>query len=440
MFFNISLANIQHISRLNCSFDLNRYGLTAITGKNGCGKTTLARSLRMLAFADTFEKTASRNIFTTESRIDYSFDGQTYSFSYDSTLENLNSRTPVPSGWQSLFSCELAIPHGERFNFFRSISNADSQIRRDLILGKFTIPFELIDFLHEIYPDKDFGNLVKLQIRKDFYYCIRRPEDRYIREDYFSSGEYFLVSLYRKVLLGYKLIFIDEIDISLDASAQVRLVAQLRLLCAKYRVNIAFTTHSLALMKTLHSGELNLMEATNNLVALRPISYNFVKSILYGFSGWDKYILTEDIVLKEFIEYLINFYCRDIFYQYIVIYIGGSGNVSDLLARNANENFLGESQNVIAILDGDQARFRHARRPNTLCIPILNVEKALFDLYNQANFQPKLSCGRDNEPKVLFDQLLRQKLMSKMQIFEKIRVAFDAELAAFSQTLQQFLT
>ena len=44
-----------------------------------------------------------------------------------------------------------------------------------------------------------------------------------------------------------KLIVIDEIDISLDAAAQAKLVEQLRLSCQKYAVNIVFTTHSLTL-------------------------------------------------------------------------------------------------------------------------------------------------------------------------------------------------
>lgn len=439
MSLSISLTNIQHVKRLDYTFNLSCNGLIAITGKNGAGKTTLARAIRMLSFADTFEKTASGHIFTAESSINYSWDGQSFIFMYDPSLKTLNCRSAVPKEWKHLISCELSIPHGERFNFFRSISDADLDIRRSLIVGDFSIPEELIAFLHEIYPDNKFDDLVEIRIRKAIYYCILRPDDRYVREDYFSSGEYFLVSLYRRIRSGYKLIFVDEIDISLDASAQVRLVEQLRGLCSKYHVNIGFTTHSLALMKTLSPDELSFMEIVDNVVTIRPTSYNFIKSILYGFRGWDRYILTEDDVLKEFVEYLIETYCKDIFYRYIVIYIGGSGNVTDLLRRNKSENFLADSQNVIAILDGDQKQMRHANKPDTYCIPIANVERALYDLYQQSDFKPRLRDGLAKEPKVLFNNMLRQHLMAKREIFKKICEAHNQEVRTFAQQLQSFL-
>lgn len=438
MSLSISLTNIQHIKQLNYKFNLNRNGLIAITGKNGAGKTTLARAIRMLSFADTFEKTASGHIFTAESSINYSWDGQSFMFMYDPSLKTLNCRSAVPKEWKLLISCELSIPHGERFNFFRSISNADLDIRRALIVGDFSIPEELIAFLHEIYPDK-FDDLVEIRIRKAVYYCIRRSDDRYVREDYFSSGEYFLVSLYRRIRSGYKLIFVDEIDISLDASAQVRLVEQLRGLCLKYQVNIAFTTHSLALMKTLNPDELSFMETIEDVATIRLTSYNFIKSILYGFRGWDRYILTEDDVLKEFVEYLIENYCKNIFYRYIVIYIGGSGNVTDLLRRNKSESFLADSQNVIAILDGDQERRRHAKRADTYCIPIANVERALYDLYQQPDFKPRLRDELAKEPKVLFNNIQREHLMTKREIFENICEAHSQKVRTFAEQLQNFL-
>src|SRR4051812_10587645 len=110
MSLNISLTNIQHIKRLDYTFNLSRNGLIAITGKNGAGKTTLARAIRMLSFADTFEKTASGHIFTAESSINYSWDGQSFMFMYDPSLKTLNCRSAVPKEWKLLISCELSIP------------------------------------------------------------------------------------------------------------------------------------------------------------------------------------------------------------------------------------------------------------------------------------------------------------------------------------------
>lgn len=437
----VTLKNVQHVKLLRYAFDLTHSGLTAIVGKNGAGKSTLARALRMLSVADTFEKTASGSIFRLESSIEYVWSGQRLAFTYDPSLRSLNCREAISPDWRALVSCELSIPHGERFNFFRSISGADLDIRRALIMGRYAVPSELIDFLRAIYVDKNFDDLVEIRIKRAVYYCIRKPDDRYLREDYFSSGEYFLVSLYRHVLSGFKLIFIDEIDISLDASAQVRLVTELRKLCTKYQVRIAFTTHSLAMMKTLAPDELNFMEASGDEVMIKPASYNFLKSLLYGFRGWDRYILTEDEVLKDFLEHVIARYCRDLFFRYIIIYVGGGGNVTDMLRRNAAEGFFAESSNVVAVLDGDQSGTATGRVPGTRCIPIDSVEKALHDLYLQPSFQPRLANAPPViEPKILFKRLIKQRLMTRRQVFDIVCDAHDADMHTFAHDLQLFLS
>lgn len=139
------------------------------------------------------------------------------------------------------------MPYGNRFNFFQSISNADHEIRRNIVLENYSHPDELIDLFGAIYNSSKFDNLRCITIKKKTYYCLILGESRYIREDYLSSGEYFLISLYRNIVSSRKLIVIDEIDISLDAAAQAKLVEQLRLSCQKYAVNIVFTTHSLTL-------------------------------------------------------------------------------------------------------------------------------------------------------------------------------------------------
>jgi ABC-type dipeptide/oligopeptide/nickel transport system ATPase subunit len=280
----------------------------AIVGKNGCGKTTLARAIRNISFADTFIKTAAVGIFNADSSIEYELDAEKIVFSYDNVIRSLNCRQTVPSAWKTAVSAELSIPFGERFNFFKSISDADLDIRSALILEDFDSPLELIAFLKSIYRNEKFASLVEVRVKRSTYYCIRLPDGRYIREDYFSSGEYFLVNLYKRIRSRCRLIFVDEIDISLDAAAQVRLVTELRSLCAQYGVNVTFTTHSLAMMRTLDPRELYYMDTVGNEVQVRLTSYSYVKSVLYGFRGWDRYILTEDDVLKEFIEFIISKY------------------------------------------------------------------------------------------------------------------------------------
>lgn len=58
----------------------------------------------------------------------------------------------------------------------------------------------------------------------------------------------------------------------------------------------------------------------------------------------------------------------------------------DLMRQNSTEGFFSTPENVISVLDGDQAEYRYARRPNVYCIPFLSVEKAIFAEYKAGRF------------------------------------------------------
>lgn len=442
MRFFIDLKDIQHINTLSFDIDLSKNGICAVVGKNGAGKTTLARAIRNLINADTFHSTASAGIFRESSKITYSLGDQSRVFTFDSKIGTLNCRQALPSHWRTMVAVELSIPSGDRFNFFKSLSEADSEIRKALILENFIKPIELIEFLKNIYPESEFDSLVEVNIRKNTFYCIQKENNRYIREDYFSSGEYFIINLYKKIRKQRKLIFIDEIDISLDASAQVRLIAELRRLCKLYQSNVIFTTHSLAMIRTLEFHELHYLSTSNKVATITPKSFGYINSILYGFRGWDKYILTEDDVLKEFLDYIISMYCKDIFFTYLIIYVGGGSNVADMLRRNKEERFLSAPANVIAILDGDQRGYRHAKKEGIHCIPLESVEKALFTDYQEAKFPYRILDESiiNNDPKKLFKALIDAKLMSRTRIYEFLCEKHKSEIIVFAKILSDFLS
>lgn len=194
--------------------------------------------------------------------------------------------------------------------------------------------------MNAIYRENRFDRLVQTKARGHTYYCILQEDGWYIREDYLSSGEYFLIRLYRTITGPAALLVVDEIDISLDAAAQVKLLEQLRILCRKYKRNILFTTHSLAMMRTLKDDELLYMENEGQATALTPQPYSYIKAILFGFSGWDRYILTEDDRLHAFLHHLISRKCSPPFFRVKIIHIGGHPQVVGLLDRNRDEQFL----------------------------------------------------------------------------------------------------
>jgi ABC-type glutathione transport system ATPase component len=244
MHLRIEIDRVQHVDRLSLDLDLAENKLTCIVGKNGVGKTTLVKAFRNLSHSDTFLRTASSGTFAAESTISYDLDGESVRFAFDANINSLNCRSSISETMRSLCVVELPMPHGQRFNFFQSVSDADREIRRQIILEEYRQPEELIHFLSDIYSSDKFASLVETKVRGRSYYSILLGDNRYIREDYLSSGEYFLINLYRTITGGARLIVVDEIDLSLDAAAQVHLLRKLREFCCQYGCNILFTTHS----------------------------------------------------------------------------------------------------------------------------------------------------------------------------------------------------
>lgn len=439
MLFRVEIENIRPISRLTFEVDLSQHGLRCVVGKNGAGKTTLAKAIMNLALADTFVKTSLDSIFKIDSAIRYTVGMEQYLFTYDEGQRTVTTRTPVKAAHKELVSVEMPVPYGQRFTFFRTLADRDEEIRQAVVLDRYTKPVELIEFLTNIYEDQRFDALVEVQFRRGVCCCLVLPDKRYIREDYFSSGEYFLINLYRKVAQGIPLVVIDEIDVSLDASTQARLAAQLRKLCAKYKSTVVFTSHSLALMQTLEPGELHYLarESGAGATELFPMSFNGVKSLMFGFKGFDRFILTEDVRLKHFLEYLISRYCTPTFYSYQVIHVGGQGYVNGLMDRNGRYGFLGPVENVIGVKDGDQAGNKPAAR--IYYLPIQNIEDALHQLYHDDDFDLKFDGGEKLYPKPLYKKMTLEKILSFDEICARLCDRHNAAMQSFAENLSRFL-
>jgi predicted ATPase len=433
----IEIENIPPIGKYFFELDLDRPGLLGIVGGNGVGKTTLAKVLLNLAFADTFIRTASSGLIGSNSRIKYRVGDKEFTFTYDSATSSLSTRTPVPEDIKGLLGVELPAPYGKRFTFFGALAESDAEIRRAIVLGQYTRPKELIDFLSEIYGDGRFNDLVEIRLRRGIFCCFVQDNDRYLREDYFSSGEYFLIHLFRLISSGRSLIFIDEIDASLDAKAQARLSAQIRKLANSHQSKVVFTTHSLALMQTLDEGELAYLERSDGDTVMTSMSFNSVKSILFGFRGSDRYILTEDDVLKQFLEYAIKRYCQPTFFLFQIIHIGGAGQVTDLMRRNRRDQFFGPESHVISVLDGDQNRSCLPR--GTFCIPLRNVEQALWDAYRRSDFLYTFNDGEKLSPKPLYNHIQKRNVLSAEKINQLLCDLHDIEMQIFANNLRGFL-
>jgi len=445
------LFDVQHIKELFFRVELSNNKLMCIVGKNSVGKTTLIRAIKNLTTANTFAKTASPYIFKDNSCIRYIIDGAIYNFQYNPKLQVIDTKSIINEKIKRNIYAELPIPHGERFNHFQRLSEIDEELRKSISLKEYSKPDDLIEFLSKIYKSDRFENLKEIKIKGKRYYFILKENGFYIREDYLSSGEHFIINLYKIIKRQCKLIVIDEIDISLDASAQVNLIAELRVFCEQYGVNIVFTTHSLALMKTLKDAELYYMENNNAEVSLKEVPYNYIRSELFCFQGrWDKYILVEDEVLEQYLTHLINQNKVPLFFTYKIIYIGGASNVIDLMKRNEITHFFSSPENVISILDGDKKE-ECKNNKNVFFIPFESVEKQLSKHYRKPDRDSlpeitetyKGSTEKDRVKRLYKDFTYqgyqRSAVMTNTQIFDFINQRKQNEVEEFKIFLISFL-
>ena len=438
------INHVQHIQDFSFSLDLTQNKITAIVGKNGVGKTLLFKAMQNLVTANTFATTSNKHIFNENSQIIYTIDdAKEYKFSYEPKIETIDLKDSVGEDIVKNISVELPIPFGTRFEF-RRFGEIDSELRRNIISKQFNQPTELIELLNFIYDTDRFENLIEVTIKKKKFYAIVLPDNYYIREDYLSSGEYFIISIYKLIQSRCKLIAIDEIDISLDAMVQVRFLQKIREMIQAYEINLVFTTHSLGLMKTLKSDELFYMEFNNGTCTIENSSYNYIKSLLYGFTDYDKYLLVEDEVLKEFIEFVLA--GEAIFNKYIILPIGGADNVIKLMEKNTYKEVFTKAEHVMSVLDGDKSSTRaYKDRPNILFLPFKSVEKDFYKAYKEGAFgsfsQEQLASYnlQSENAKNIYNMFLRENIKSSQEINQFLTSTKSDKVASFKTTIMEFL-
>ena len=386
----IKISNIKNIACLEINFDFHNSNIIVLTGKNGVGKTTVVKAFNMITDIKTFEKSAGLSAIRENSSIVCDIgEHPPIAFKYNSKIGALDSKDTLPKG---VVKAELPVPYGERFKRFASAAGNDAEYRISIATNNYSRADKLIDFFKSVYLGKSFDSLNETKIKKETCYFILLGNDHYIREDHFCSGEFFLIQLFRLITSKAELIIIDEVDIALDASAQVNLYAAMKPLLNEYNTRLIVISHSLAFMETVDDGGLYYLESSEVNVTLEQRSFGYIKSDLYGFKGRDRYILTEDEVLKGLLEYLINKYI-DPFFEYEIIPIGGNDQVKTMAERNADCEIFGRAKTVMVVLDGDvfeatKRTFRPELQSKVYGLPVDDCE--LYIWRNKEEFFPDL--------------------------------------------------
>lgn len=348
----ITIKNVKSVKELDVDFKFSDSGIIIITGKNGAGKTTIIKSFNLSNDPALFTKLSGEDAISKASHVSLSLSGfKPFSFFYNEKLDALDSKDELPD--INSIIAELPIPYGRRFEHFSKIAAFDSEIKFNIASSNYQDATELIEFLSHIYSSSKFSNLKSTKIKNNTFYFILKENDYYLREDHFSSGEYFLIQLFRLITSNAKLVLIDELDVALDAVAQGNLYSAIKSILSRYEKRLIVISHSMAFMSTASDGELYYLEDNFGVMTLQPRSFGYVKSDLFGFKGFDRYILTEDAILEGFIEYVIKRFLLSVYYQHITIALNGDNQLKSILEKNDSNQIFTSSEKIRCIVDGD---------------------------------------------------------------------------------------
>lgn len=351
----VSIKNVKSFQSLQLEFNFSEQQMIVITGKNGIGKTTIVKALKQIYDPKVFTHTSSEGSISDSSEISVHLSHHPeVIFQYNKHLKALDTKSVLPA--KNTVVAELPVPFGDRFRRYSDVSAIDVDLRTNIATSNYKVADELKAFLVSVYghvSSHRYENLCETRVKGTKYYFIPQDDDYYLREDHFSSGEFFLIQLFRFIKTGAKFIIIDEVDIALDAVAQVNLYNSLTEILQGTESKIILISHSLALMKKTPDGALFYLESIQGKLTLESKSFGYINSDLYGFKGSDKYILTEDPVLEGFILFIIQYFNIQPDYEYKVIGVGGCNQLKTLLMKNEVDEPFSNAENVLAVLDND---------------------------------------------------------------------------------------
>lgn len=321
MELKMEINNVKSIEHLKFVFPLEN-GLYAITGENGSGKSTLVACASAVFFRmPMYEYFGHPN---QEASIIFELEGTTRSWSYQNKKwSGDSSKEKMKLGG----FYEGSIIFGNRFKDtnFSNIDILDKVKDSELTPASGFVSKNLGTILHD--DSEYYGNMFVL--KKEFAKSKGLSNSTYFYKTYngelvsqarMSTGENLLVSILNSlsIIQGKRvsskeskpyIVFLDEIELALHASALRRLVHFLSQISNEYDLAIFFSTHSLELIRGIKPQNIYYLSKylDNKISVTNPCYPAFATRNLYSEDGYgeDMVIFVEDDLAKVLIDRIL---------------------------------------------------------------------------------------------------------------------------------------
>ncbi|HIF9078899.1 TPA: hypothetical protein ACX6NV_003812 [Photobacterium damselae] len=221
----------------------------------------------------------------------------------------------------------------------------------------------------------------------------------------------------------------------------------MRTICDNNNKNLIFTTHSIPILESLNNDETYYFEEDSK--EIKELSFNHIKSLLFGYKGsFDKYILTEDETLEEYIKYTIKKLeqkkGKDFNLKLKTLTIGTAQSTYSLFLKNEKDSIFDENDNnVSCILDRDVTKIHnhHYNHNKLIFIPYDNIESKFYDEINNNNDLDGFDINklkRIKKPKALYKTALKLGFSEEV-IFKYLDLKNKKEVNIFENSLKEFL-
>lgn len=295
----ITISDLKNVK--NLEFELPSEGVWLLTGVNGAGKSTLLACIQRLwdpiAFPRFFKPSLQSSTVDSfkGASITYEIDSETVIYEYKEErwvphpkrLSKLLAESPYADGIYLAADPDRIQPRQEDLRPHR-IKKA---------------PPKLIKYANQILDTDRFNNLywVNATRGKSQALLIEKTvggKKTYFSERNFSLGELCVLKLLRSVLdqkVG-SLVLIDEVELALHPSAQVRLLEALKEISKEKRNLVLVVSHSVTLIKSIERERILFLEGMEGKVALKKGCY---PSYVLGHVALTEESLNDSVICVE---------------------------------------------------------------------------------------------------------------------------------------------